>query len=179
MAALVVETGAGLANANSWVDMGAMDDYCANMGYTTWPGVASPDDRRITAVIRGCAYIVRTYEGQWPGSKKEGRSQALPWPRIDSVDNNGAEIGESEIPIEVKNAQMEAALREYTNPGSLSPDVVGTERILREKVGDLEVQYADDDSSGAAIPVVTVIDGILASLIGPRRKGGVSTFLRG
>lgn len=178
MPVLVVEDGTGLANANSWVAMSDMDTYCADMGYT-WPALASPDDLRISAVIRGAAYIVRTYEGRWPGTKVNGRTQALPWPREDAEDQSGADIGETEIPIEVKKAQMEAAFREYQNPGSLSPDVVGTERVLREKVGALEVQYADDSSTGASIPVVTIIDGILAPLIGARRSTGVSTFLRG
>lgn len=176
--ALVVETGAGVANANSWVDMSFMDQYCADMGYSTWGVAQSPDDVRIAAVIRGGAYVSRAYVERWPGTKVGGRSQTMPWPRADATDVDGEDIGSSEIPIEVKQAQCEAALREYVNPGSLLPDYTSASRVIREKVGDLEVQYADDFRIDAQLPVITVIDDILASIIGRKTLSGSTFFAR-
>lgn len=53
------------------------------------------------------------------------------------------EFDDETAPQVVMYAIIEAAHRELVAPGSLMPEVVGTERVLREKVGDLEVQYAD------------------------------------
>lgn len=179
MATLIVEDGSGLPNANSFVSLAFADAYHEERGNTAWTSVAnSPDDRKTEALIRGFDYINTSYTGQWPGTKLKGRAQSAQWPRKGAVDESGEPIEEDEVPIEVKQAQCEAALRELQEPGSLSPDVVGTARILREKVGDLEVQYADATSASASIPVITTIDNILASLFGPRRKSGSYFFAR-
>lgn len=176
--ALVVEDGTVVTGANSWVDMAFMDQYCSDMGYTTWGTIESPDSRRISAVIRGCRYVVRRYSEEWPGSKVGGRAQTLPWPRDDAYDVDGELIESTEIPTEVKQAQCEAALREYVNPGSLTPDYISAQRVVREKVGDLEVQYADDFSTGAMVPVISTIDDILTPIFGRKSSTGVSYFKR-
>ena len=74
---------------------------------------------------------------------------------------------------QVMYAILEAARRELVAPGSLMPDIVGTERVLREKVGDLEVQYADAKEPEDARPRVPVIDGLLAGMI--RDAGNVAS----
>jgi hypothetical protein len=82
------------------------------------------------------------------------------------------EFDDETAPQVVMYAILEAARRELVAPGSLMPDIVGTERVLREKVGDLEVQYADAKEPEDARPRVPVIDGLLAGMI--RDAGNVA-----
>jgi hypothetical protein len=61
-------------------------------------------------------------------------------------------------------------LRELATPGALSPDVVVADRVTSERVGSLAVTYSDKTFSLAdRRPILTIIDDILAPLIGPRR----------
>lgn len=172
MATLIVETGSIVADANSYVTMEFADAYATNVGNATWL-TQSPIDDKITALIRAASWLDGRYSSYWPGTRTEGRDQFMAWPRKDATDVEGNEIAEDEIPLEIKRAQVEAAFRELAIPGSLNPDVTETERVLREKVGEIEVQYADVTRVGGSIPSITVVDELLAPLIG--RKTGTRT----
>jgi hypothetical protein len=176
MATLIVEDGTIVANANSYVTMEEAVAYHSDMGNSAWTTASSsPDDDRITALIRGARYIDMKY--LWPGTKTGEREQSLMWPREDVYDREGWLIEDNEIPIEVKRAQMEAALREVLNPGSLAPDVTASERVLREKIGPMEVQYADSGDPNSVIPSITAIDDILAPILG-RKSNTQLTFVK-
>lgn len=139
--------------------------YHTARGNAAWLADEVTDQQRTAALVRASAWIDGEYGARFPGTKTGGRSQQLAWPRTDAADTDGSEIEEDEVPFEIENGTYEAALRELAAPGSLSPDFVATERVLREKVGDLEVQYADASDPGASKPVVSIIDGILAGLL--------------
>lgn len=130
-----------------------------------WSAEGVTDPQRTAALVRASTWLDGEYGARFSGAKTGGRSQQLQWPRTGAMDAEDNEIEDDEVPFEVENAVYEAALRELANPGGLTPDIVGTERILREKVGDLETQYADAADPNAAKPVVTIIDGILAGLL--------------
>lgn len=107
------------------------------------------------------------------GTKAGGRSQEEEWPRDNAKDTEGNDIPNDEVPREAEYATYEAALRELVNPGSLSPDYVAAERVKREKVDVIEVEYFDqpkpDNGPGRPLPpnypVIPVIDGIIAPLL--------------
>lgn len=170
---LVVETGTGSATAESYVSVADCEAYAAARGLTF---TASPDAEAQAALRRATAWIDATYRARFPGTKLNGRDQALEWPREDGEDVNGDAIAEDEVPVEIINATCEAAVRELASPGSLSPDYVASERVKRERVGSLEVEYSDKDQGYRdALPVVTIIDGILGSLF---KSGRGSLFAR-
>jgi hypothetical protein len=173
---LIIEDGTIVANANSYVTLAEATAYHESMGNDTW--VTSPDEEADVAIIRGTAYVDRRYAGKWPGVKTGERDQSLQWPREGGYDKEGWEIEDNEIPKELKQAVYEAALRELVNPGSLSPDVVQTDRVLREKVDVLEVQYADVSDPAGTVPIITAIDEILAPILGAKSNSSVSFVQR-
>ncbi|MBH1593598.1 hypothetical protein I5U77_14470 [Stenotrophomonas maltophilia] len=67
----------------------------------------------------------------------------------------------------MERATYEAALRELTNPGSRPPDYGASAAGTKEKVGPIEVAYADASAAGQVPnrPVVPAIDEILAPLL--------------
>lgn len=150
------------------------DAYHTARGNTTWTG---DNDTKTAALQRATDYIDGRYRyqlksGVWQsmfrGTKTDGRSQTLEWPRTGATDYEGVEIPDDEVPTEVENATYEAALRELVSPGSLSPDYTPSSQAIKEKVGPIEVQYAEakaPDGKTPTRPVVPVIDEILAPLL--------------
>lgn len=134
----------------------------------------SPDDYRYAALMRGSDYIDAVYGSRYPGSRTDGRAQDRPWPRKNATDQEGNEIADDEVPVEIEQATYEAALRELESPGSLLPDYIAAERVRRERVeGAVEIEYSDKFQGAAgAIPVVSLIDGILEPLLGKKTKTG-------
>lgn len=166
--AIVVEDGTGLANANSFGSLAEAFDYHEARGNTAWTNIpASPADAgQEAALVRATSYIDGRFGQLFPGVRLKGRAQALSWPREDAFDRDGNEIASDEVPIEVRKATFEAALRELDAPGSLNPDVVMTDRVKSEKVDVIAVEYASSSSAADSIPVIGVIDDLLASLVG-------------
>lgn len=118
------------------------------------------------ALVRATAWIDATYRSRFPGKRASGRDQALEWPRAEAKDAEGEDIGTDEIPQEIEDATAEAAIREIASPGSLSPDVTpGQQKTLVQVEG---IRWDSNAIGGAAAqkPVLHVVDGILASLIG-------------
>jgi hypothetical protein len=162
--ALSVETGSGSASSDSYVSVSDAVTYAASRGLT-FP--ASPADKAEQALRRATAWLDGRYRSRFPGQRKNGRDQALEWPRVYADDRDGNEIASDEVPVEIVNATIEAAVREMASPGGLSPDVTPGKVKKSAKVGDIAVEYAV--TSGNAYdqrPVVSVIDGILSCLLG-------------
>lgn len=150
------------------------DSYHQARGNAVW--AAGSDDARIGALVRATDYIDGRYRvllasGRWssmfPGVRTAGRGQPNEWPRTGASDYDGDPIQPDEIPEEVERATYEAALRELASPGSLSPDFISSEAVTREKVGPIEVTYADAPVAGQLPnrPVIPAIDEILAPLL--------------
>lgn len=152
------------------------DAYFAERGETAaWDAVSDKD----AALVRGSDYVDQRYrkmrgDGRWVslfvGQKVGGRSQVREWPRTGAVDMNGNAVDSGSVPIEVETAAYEAAMREGTNPGSLSPDYVTTGSKDRVKVGPIEVSYSTSQipiggGNTPNRPMITEIDAILAPLL--------------
>jgi hypothetical protein len=178
--AIVVEDGTGKADANSYGTLAEAYDYHAARGNSEWTDTpASPaDPDQEAALVRATSYIDGRYGSRFPGVKKNGRAQALAWPREDAIDNDGFDIEDDEVPSEVKKATFEAALRELASPGSLNPDVVMTDRVKSEKVDVIAIEYASSSSAEDSIPVVNAIDDLLAVLVGSTSGTTKSTFFQ-
>lgn len=166
--------------------VGEADAYHAVRANTAWTG---DEVVKQAALIRASAYIDGKYQsqtscGRWEsmftGSKSGGRAQTLQWPRKNAFDSDGEAIPDTEVPVEIRNATYEAALREIVTPGSLSPDYIASTAIKRQKVDVLEIEYqapAAVDGSVPTRPIVTVVDELVAPLLRNTRLCGVAVFV--
>lgn len=155
-----------------------MAGYGDNAGFTAYAEAAgyvipgNPDAAAITAARQRGSLFVDRYETRFSGTRVGGFAQDRAWPRTGASTYYGEAIG-TEIPAAIVNASYEAAFLELTNPGSLSPVVTGSATVKREKVGQLEVEYATSSSTSVAdlvamaTPVVTTIEGLLWPFLNP------------
>jgi hypothetical protein len=175
--ALVLEDGSAPEGANSYAAVETADAYHSARGNSTWAEAStSPDQGKTAALIRATTAIDAIYRARFPGTKANGRDQSLEWPRIDATDNEGEEIAEDEIPQEIVDAVCEAALRELVEAGSMMPDLERGGSVRRLKAGSVEIEYGNNASARTAF---TIIDGILAGLLGAASSGYTATAVRG
>jgi len=134
MAVLVIEDGSGKANSNSYVTEAELTTYATDRGVTL---TAADDAAKAILLIQAMDYIESlNFKGD-----KATESQALQWPRV-GVMIDGYYVDSDEIPELLKQAQMENAIGidSGVNPLANVP-----RETIKEKVGDIEVEY----SSGA------------------------------
>ena len=102
----------------------------------------------------------------WQGIRTYGRLQALAWPRAGVVDREGYGIASNEIPTELKAAVAEIAFRELASPGTMTPDFTASTLAKREKVGDIEVEYAFGSMTADTIrPELTVVSDLVGQFM--------------
>jgi hypothetical protein len=168
---LIVEDGSGMTNADAFISVAFADEYHTAMGNPTWTG---EDTLKEAAIRRATAFLSNSY--QWQGYKRQGRPQSLAWPRVDVVDREGWGVAFDAVPIEIQKATAEIALRELVSPGSMNPDFLATDQVKREKVGQLEVEYLNANTSAqSARPVLLIVQDI----IGPLLRAGAGNSLVG
>jgi hypothetical protein len=140
------------------------EQYAVDHSYELPEGAT--DAQIAAAMLRGSLVIDR-YEPKFSGTRTGGYAQSRAWPRTGAVTYHGQTIPSDAIPQPIIDASYETSFLELIAPGSLSPVVTGSAVTKREKVGELEVEYAVSSSSStadmvaAATPVVTIIDGLL------------------
>ena len=120
---LIVESGNGDSNSESYIDVAFADAYFLKRGITQWATLTNKE----SLIIRAMDYIENNYEYK---GKELVSTQSLEFPRV--ID------GETVLPpLSLKNALCELALK--ANRGDLLQDTGKT--TIREKVGTLEVEY--------------------------------------
>ena len=140
---LVVEDGSGVTGANSYNTLVEADAYFANRNNTVWAAL-DPTTQKTPYLIQAVDFMQQMYRTRWRGWRHVG-SQALDWPRLwvkqdDSANGYGPfpnYYSPTVIPAEIKQAQLELALR--ASSAQLAPDI-GRITTL-EKVGGLTVEY--------------------------------------
>lgn len=162
---LIVETGAGLATAQSYASLEAATAYHAAHGNAAW-ALAVESDRE-AALVRATAFLDGSFGGRWPG-ERYSQDQALDWPRCYAWDRDGWPL--TDVPQGIVNATCEAALVELASPGALSKkNEIGLKSL---SVGSISKTW-----TGASASVATAYPAIrqaLARII----KGG-HTVTRG
>lgn len=143
---LVIEDGTGLVNSNTYVDVAAARLYAINRGVP----LSSDDDVIASQLIKAADYL-NSLECDFK-SLRVNDSQALAFPRVGYG-----------VPQAIKNAQMQAVI-EQANGFDLMPTVTASNYITKEKVGDLEVTYADPIAAGIS-PSFPAISALLFSLM--------------
>ncbi len=135
--ALVKEDGSIVAGANTYVIDAEYVAYAASKGLTV--GVDAPT--REIELLKAMDFI-ESHRSVFKGIKVSGE-QALQWPRS-AVWLDSFPVNADEIPVELQNAQMEAAVA-----GSAGLDPLRTENtqnLQREKVDVIEVAYHNGGS---------------------------------
>jgi hypothetical protein len=176
--ALELEDGTGKANAETYAAIAVINDYAVKRGLlfnvTGDPAIVLAE----AAARRATAWLDGEYRSRFPGRKRNGRAQALEWPRSDAVDSSGDEIADDELPAEIVAATCEAAIRELAVPGSLSPDVTPGKIKTRVRVeGAVDVTYAEGGVYGQA-PTLLAVEGIIEPLLSGVGGGASVDLLR-
>lgn len=148
--------------------VGDADTYHAARGNAAWAAASSSD--RSAALERGSLYLDGAFPiWRLPGSPTAADQEHF-WPRTGVVDYWGNAIASDSVPLRVERAAYEAALIELSAPGSLTPTYTESARVTREKVGPIEVEYAESMAGAAAsIPIPTTIHALMAPLLLPER----------
>lgn len=141
---IVVETGEGLSNAQSYVSVEEATVYHTAFGNSAWTERA---DQQEVSLVKATQAIDAVW-GMMYGSRKKTRAQALLFPRLGFYDNNGDYVEADEIPRCLKTAVCEMALQ-YITQGTdpLENDVDSGIKRKKQKVGDLEEEIEFDGTA--------------------------------
>ena len=153
--ALIVETGAVVAGANSYVSLADIATYHSARGNSSWTGA---DPVKEAAILRAMAFIEARH---WKGSKT-AYTNPLAWPRADVQDRDGFDVPEDTVPAGVVQALCEAALRELTTPGTLAPDLYRGGRVMSESVDVISTSF---ESGAPAGTVFFAVNNALRGLV--------------
>jgi len=141
---LIVEDGTGLPTAESYISVANADAYLAGVGETAW-AVYDVAEVKEPALRNATEYLGQVYRTRWQGSRSS-LDQMLDWPRsgVAKRDGYGGTYEANIVPVEVQRACAKLALKAAAAKAagsSLAPDI--GRLASREKVGPLEVQYAE------------------------------------
>ena len=140
---LVIEDGTNVSGANSYITVDELLTYVDNRELSLSAG--SDYDYLASLLIRATDYI-ESQRHRFKGDKAND-TQALQFPR-DDLYIDGVLIGNTTIPTELKNTQASIAYDiDAMSLTKAQPSIAASEKgnIIREKVGEIEVQY---DSTG-------------------------------
>lgn len=144
----------------NYVTISDVDDFAVKYG-DSWSGDTATKQ---AAIDRAQAYLDSL---SWLGRKTGGREQLEAWPREAAFDVDGFEIADDEIPIEVIYAASVLSIVELATPNLLTPSVTLNQIAIREKVGQIEVEYAKTGGVNSARPQITrALDYIKPLLVG-------------
>lgn len=168
-ASFVVEDGAGLSTANSYLSVADADTYHANVTQSSdW--TAATQAARENGLIVATQYLDIHYQGKWRGYKST-QSQSLAWPRYSVEDDDGYYLNSASLPQRLKDACAELALRVVlgdnllgvvTEPGEVTSESVTVGPISTSKT------YAGGKPHGYQYPKIRAL---LKGLIEP---GGIA-----
>lgn len=138
--ALIVETGAVVAGADSYIDLEDAQTYIETYlpsAAGDWP--AADADQEVALRI-GCQALEATYGARWLSSRLNAAS-SLTWPRYSFYDRTGKYYASDAIPEAVRQAQVEMALL-YAQGEDVFPQEAAQNVVLgeRTKVGDIETE---------------------------------------
>ena len=158
--ALTIETGAGVENADSYVEVADLDSFASERGITSLPATEPEKE----ALLRLAFDYVESHRRRFNGVKTNEGNTFPQFPRT-GLTIDGEEVDENTVPREVKLAQMQLAIDAVDQ--DLAPTGDGR-AIIREKVDVLETQY-DSGASGAPQPIFAKANAWLDPLF---RNGG-------
>lgn len=163
---MALNTTPGDQDADSYFTLQEGADYAAKKGLSFPISPAEPAEQ---AARRGTAWLDATYRPRFMGAATDVW-QNLEFPRV-GVIYRGQPLDDDVIPKQIKEAAIEAAIRELAKPGSLSPDRQRGGAIKEIQAGSVDITFADNAPIETTF---TAIDGLLSGLLLPT-KGKTST----
>lgn len=134
---LIVESGIGLASAESYISVADADAYHAAFGNTAWAAIATTALKE-AYLRRATIYMGQAYRTRWSGVRRT-TTQALDWPRTEVVIDRFTYVGYDIVPTDVARACADLALK--AKDADLNADL--ERAVIREKVGPLETEYSE------------------------------------
>jgi hypothetical protein len=138
---LVVETGEGLTNANSYIDVAFADAYHTEHGNGAW--LTADTTTKNSALIEATQSIELLYGQEYASIPMASYPlQALLFPRFTMIINKIQIIQSRQIPVQLKKAVAEVALMKINNV-NIFP-LPNTDNLLdsfSKKVGPLEKSW--------------------------------------
>ncbi|MEI6207301.1 MAG: DnaT-like ssDNA-binding protein [Desulfuromonadales bacterium] len=171
--ALICETGAIVAGAESYCSVSEADTYHAKNSNTTWIGA---DAVKEAALRKAARYLDGHYRGRWMGYRVQPITQTMEWPRL-YVPFVGAAPGlvpgheyasylpSNAIPQRLKEAQCELALRALS--GDLAADLTASVRRTRSKIDVIENEYEYTPGAKAGQLEYQIVDQLLSDYLKP------------
>ena len=161
---IIIETGAGLPDAESYASIAAADARCASLGLTAWAALAEADKE---IALRKAMIFMATYRTRWAGCRVF-QKQALDWPRYNVV-VDGFNVPSNIVPADVINACIDLAVRAGRGE-DLLPDLdTGSNAIKKDKTGPLETEYFQNTTD--ARERFVAVDALLAPYFGSAGGG--------
>jgi len=131
---LVVETGLGLSDANSYIEIADVERYLPSSMYDKFSELEELE--KIDRMIIASMFI--NYSFNWLGLQKT-IEQGLSWPRT-NVFFQGHKIPDDYIPIQIKKASV-MALNLIMQFGINFFQENGKAQVKRQKLGIIETEY--------------------------------------
>ena len=140
---LIIEDGSIVSGANSYITLAE---------YRSWSnarGIISSDSDVVLerSIFRSMDY----FEQLLFIGNKANENQSLQWPRTEAL-IDGYYVDATEIPAQVKKAIYEAVKVEVDGYSELN---VQDRRTVKEKVGDIEIEYASNSENRTITPALT------------------------
>lgn len=166
---LIVETGAGLDTATSYVTVDEANQYLENTGRKggDWGALGTSD--KSVALNVAFTYMLARWSSRWHGIAAN-EDQAGDWPRRGVTKRSGHYYDSDEIPEAVKRAQIEYAYVHVAQGGLfIYPEYDESNRAVTsksEKVGPLsESKTFSDSSQPQTFRKYPVADRLLQNLV--------------
>lgn len=138
---LIVETGSGISNANSYVALLDARNLADSLGFS----LPADDTQAESALAAACRYL-ETFRPQYQGHAANGADQSLSFPR-NLVFVNETEIDNSSVPVLLQYAQV-AAASEITN----GTDLLAAQDGRFEKASKVDVIESEYSESILGTP---------------------------
>lgn len=156
--AFTVENGTGLAAANSYLSEADADTYFTDRGSpAAWTGATSANKE--AALIYASQWIDGRFDFV---GEVQTLTQGLKWPRASAYDSEGRLESGSAVPARIEAATAELALLHLGT--ALNSTFARGGQVTREKIGPIDVQYADGAPVEKTFPhVARILEGLLAA----------------
>ena len=149
--ALVVESGVGLADADSFISLEGARAFAAKFGIT----LPADDTAAEVALRQGCQYV-ELQQKCFSGSRLT-TTQALSWPRTGATNAYGVEYADGDMPAQLGYAQAYAAA-EYAAGTDVRATDDGKSIASEEVTGAVAVSYFNNGKTGGAVVITRAMD---------------------
>ena len=156
--ALVVESGMGLADADSFISLEGARAFAAKYGIT----LPTNDEAAEVALRQGCQYV-ELQQKCFSGSRLT-TTQALSWPRTGATNVYGVEYADGDMPAQLGYAQVYAAA-EYAAGTDVRATDDGKAIASEEVTGAVAVSYFNNGKTGGEVVITRAMDALSPLLV--------------